>query len=702
LTTCSSNTETQEPNTPGVDYTYEDTNVTALKDLLTKITTGFSTTAYTDFDPVGQVKKSRQTTDGIAYTEMQYAYNLEGALIEETYPSGRKVKNVIDNGGTLAIVQSKKNGSSGYWNYADSFTYNAAGTVTAMQLGNGHWESTLVNTRLQPKEMNLGTTQGATNLLRSQYDYGKWESGSLNTAKNNGNIGQQVITVPNGGSNLVFTQKYDYDSLNRIKDTTETGSSGQTWRQGFIYDRYGNRNFYEADTTTLTKACGTPPNYTVCASDRKVENPSFDTGSNRFTGDQDGDSVSDYVFDASGNMTRDAQLRKYTYDGENRQVKVETVNSSGTVTGTLGEYVYDGDGKRIKKISSAEIVIFVYDVGGRSIAEYSTNPSQTPKVQYITSDYLGSPRITSDQNGTISSRQDFTPFGEDVAAGRSQGLGYQSSSTRQKFTGHEADSETGLDFVEARYYSTQKGRFVTPDRIAIAPDRLIDPQRLNLYSYARNQPLLYTDPSGEDVTIRITNIVVGTQTIKVNGVSTAVFSYRIVVTNESGTQRTFETTRDPSNGKRGNYNKDGETPPGTFVGEIRRDGKKGFRVEFRDPDQPAGSGRLITPTGYAKTHAQLHRCAGISDGCALFPAEDRDRFETTILAMLAEDESNQYGQVISVVINPRNPDDKPAGKDLPSNEARAHDDRDGADKSKKPPPSPHKRPKPLPGGRSDE
>ena len=35
-----------------------------------------------------------------------YTYNLSGALIEETYPSGRKVKNVLDNDGELSLVQS--------------------------------------------------------------------------------------------------------------------------------------------------------------------------------------------------------------------------------------------------------------------------------------------------------------------------------------------------------------------------------------------------------------------------------------------------------------------------------------------------------------------------------------------------------------------------------------------------------------------
>lgn len=69
--------------------------------------------------------------------------------------------------------------------------------------------------------------------------------------------------------------------MNRIKDPVETdGNDEQTWRQAFLYDRFGNRNFSEADTTTLAKNCGVCPNFMVCAADRKVENPSISGSTN--------------------------------------------------------------------------------------------------------------------------------------------------------------------------------------------------------------------------------------------------------------------------------------------------------------------------------------------------------------------------------------------------------------------------------------
>jgi RHS repeat-associated protein len=66
-------------------------------------------------------------------------------------------------------------------------------------------------------------------------------------------------------------------------------------------------------------------------------------------------------------------------------------------------------------------------------------------------------------------------------------------------TGKERDAETGLDYFGARYYSGAQGRFTAPDPLFIELRRLADPQQLNLYSYARNNPLRFIDPNGLDI-----------------------------------------------------------------------------------------------------------------------------------------------------------------------------------------------------------
>ncbi len=458
--------------TPNVAYTYDDPTVAFSKGRLTRITTAataanqLAETKYTAFDLLGRVLSHQQTTDGQTYSS-SYVYNLSGALIEETYPSGRVVKNTLDNDGDLQQVQSKKANDT-FRNYANSFNYTAAGAVSAMRLGNGRWENTQFNSRLQPIQIGLGSSATNQSLLKLNYDYGSTD--------NNGNVKSQTITVPMNGANTGFTaiQTYTYDSLNRLKDAKEMIGTAQTWKQTFTFDRYGNRRFDEANTTTLPANCATA----VC-------NPQIDPTTNKLVG---------YQFDSSGNTKIDASGQSFIYDAENKQVEVRNASN-----GIVGQYFYDGDGKRIKKIvPNGETTIFIYDAGGKMVAEYSTivaTPTEA-KVSYLTNDHLGSPRINTDANGAVIARHDYQPFGEEIAR-----ASYGADDVRKKFTSYERDDETDVDFAEARYYNHKLGRFNSIDPIFISGKRLLDPQQIYLYIYVRNNPLKFNDPNGEDVNL---------------------------------------------------------------------------------------------------------------------------------------------------------------------------------------------------------
>jgi len=65
-------------------------------------------------------------------------------------------------------------------------------------------------------------------------------------------------------------------------------------------------------------------------------------------------------------------------------------------------------------------------------------------------------------------------------------------------SGKERDSESGLDYFEARYYGSALGRFTSPDPVFASADHLTDPQMWNEYAYVRNNPLRLTDPTGLD------------------------------------------------------------------------------------------------------------------------------------------------------------------------------------------------------------
>jgi RHS repeat-associated protein len=199
------------------------------------------------------------------------------------------------------------------------------------------------------------------------------------------------------------------------------------------------------------------------------------------------------------------------YDGENRQKSAVSPNNGST------SYEYDGDGKRVLKLNCSggaactdaspnlTTTVYVYDALGQLAAEYGGVPL-TSGTQYLTTDHLGSTRLVTDTAGSITRRYDYLPFGDQLDQshnGRSSAYStvaypvFPPDGQPLKFTSKERDAETGLDYFGARYMSAAQGRFTSPDGPFNDQDPA-DPQSWNLYSYVRNNPLINTDPTGQD------------------------------------------------------------------------------------------------------------------------------------------------------------------------------------------------------------
>ena len=321
---------------------------------------------------------------------------------------------------------------------------------------------------------------GYQNFLDLDYSY----------ADANGHNNGDVQWIGNW-NNWGRTQYFTYDGLNRLAsattdDTNQPHYQGENnfaycWGESYGYDAWGN----------LLSIGTANSNYTGC--NQESLSVSVDPNSNRITG---------YTYDTAGNVISIPTVGSYSYDAENHLL------SAAGVT-----YSYDGDGHRASKSSGID---YYYDGNGQPLAEFQSDGNR-----YYRSFFFDGKRLVGQEGLAMSGNTNWMDQFWLDGLGSTRGLyNYESSVTGQnddidyypfggerdyvdhsanafKFAGDERDPETGLDNSEARYYSSQNGRFMSPDPGNAGADPT-NPQSWNMYSYVLNNPLNATDPTGLD------------------------------------------------------------------------------------------------------------------------------------------------------------------------------------------------------------
>jgi len=208
------------------------------------------------------------------------------------------------------------------------------------------------------------------------------------------------------------------------------------------------------------------------------------------------------------------QLRTYEYSGTAYDPVLEVTYTvpAPTVTST---YTYDASGQRVKVVSGGVTTIYPtksYNVdsmgkkikhimaGNGMVATIETS-GVTTTPHYISTDHLTGSNVVSSVTGTLEELMDYYPFGSIRLDEKSGAFNEQ-----RKFIGQEYDVDTGLNYLNARYYNSNIGRFISQDPLAIESLQTTDakkfvaiisnPQNWNTYSYALNNPLVAVDPTG--------------------------------------------------------------------------------------------------------------------------------------------------------------------------------------------------------------
>ncbi len=270
--------------------------------------------------------------------------------------------------------------------------------------------------------------------------------------------------------------KYAYDSLNRLirEDNKAIGKTVL-----FTYDNAGN----------LTERC-------EYAYTRKSGEELSEQSCTHYSYDYDGDKLKSYngkeiTYNSAGNPTAycdkvvEWQYGKrlvklgdttFAYDGAGKRTQ------KGNIT-----FKYDSDGKLVKQSDGLE---FIYDASGvvgliyrnmqyfyRKDAQGNVvailNASGNVVVKYVYDAWGNHKVIDVNGNEVISGIGVLNPF---------------------RYRGYYYDTETGLYYLQTRYYDPEVGRFISQDSVEYA-----DPEKINginLYAYCGNNPVMNVDPTG--------------------------------------------------------------------------------------------------------------------------------------------------------------------------------------------------------------
>jgi RHS repeat-associated protein len=166
-----------------------------------------------------------------------------------------------------------------------------------------------------------------------------------------------------------------------------------------------------------------------------------------------------------------------------------------TTGGAVTDFIYDREGHIILTNPATPTLVEMY-AAGLHLGTYVLNTQHTDTIFYYNhSDWLGTERARTDLTGTVCESITSLPFGDNQVTSGTCG-----DVSPMHFTGKMRDTESNLDYFDARYYSSTLGRFMIADWAAkptAVPYAMFgNPQSLNLYSYVKNNPTTVGDPDG--------------------------------------------------------------------------------------------------------------------------------------------------------------------------------------------------------------
>jgi RHS repeat-associated protein len=429
--------------------------------------------AYT---PTGRIQS---VTDACGIT--LFTYDARDRLLDRTDPDGRSIRYAYDLAGNRTAIITP----SGTTSYSFD-ALNRLVSVTDAQGGLTTYEYDAASQLIKIMLPN-GTTE------RREYDL----LGRITVIEHAGPAGPFArfsYTLDPAGNRLAVQEldgrrvEYVYDALERLltERIFEPGAMTPSRTIDYSYDPVGNRLNRDDSLDGLTT-------YTYDANDRLVM-------------EVHGSNTINYIYGPSGDLiakrVNAIDQAIYEWDFEHRLIHCD-LDADATIDVA---FRYDDQGNRVAEIVPGgetrylvdpnqpyAQVIEEYTPGGVLLVRYehghdliSQNRPATSGRSFYHSDALGSSRFLTNDAAVITDSYLYDAFGRILS---------QSGSTVNPylFTGEARDPRIGHDYLRARYYDPQTGRFTSRDSVR---GTLNAPLSLNSYLYAHANPVMHRDPSG--------------------------------------------------------------------------------------------------------------------------------------------------------------------------------------------------------------
>jgi len=513
-------TKQRDPSGTETNFVYDDLDRLTIRRYREGTTGGWTDSARWYYDPTGNLGALRWTRsynqdNGASNAEVRRFYYYDVSTDPADLSTGRLIRE--------RTQIPRNDGSTSRWSFDTEYTYRPDGQYDTIK-----YPTSTGGASNETVTYGYDTRTGLPNTLNSGLH------GQLVDGVERNGAGQLTSRMyGNQGASGVVTFEYDPNTLRLTTNQAGTTGAPDAWQHlEYRYDKndnitkirdYGNASQWQCFAydqidrltrawTANAEACPTGTNAGVGNYD---ETYTYSNGGNINTRDGavytygengasdhavttivDGAATSTFEYDANGDMTvrniAGQPDQTLNWDPERR---LDTVTANGQTT----NMTVDAEGARVRRDDGTTYTYYLphgvqyerngtqgtfthyYSHSGAMVAFAETGDDPT----FIFSDHINSTTVTND--GTGPKTQRYTPWGETRTNG---GL-----DTDHTYTGQIDDPTTGLKYYNARYYDPAIGRFVSPDPIVPSAG---NGQDYNRYTYVRNNPLAYDDPSGNE------------------------------------------------------------------------------------------------------------------------------------------------------------------------------------------------------------